>query len=295
MSLTLKQFAGSVVQPADDGALYDFLLSSKSGTITGLTVTNPSGTNLAVSAGIAMVCGRMVRATSDTVAATVPGSEQPGRILLQVDLTNASDPAQLITQAGSALPAPTQEDLNNGGTIFQLVLATYRISSGGITDLVNVNNQLKMGGRSFAKAGDITDNAGTYWSSENPSWSWGTGKWDWSCTVCGNTINARIVLNCKIPNSDSSTSDDYDIIDLESFFNDNVKAAIELELGETITPTLKHLDIVNVQKTTFNPSGTRYTTIFSDLAWDELTLGGLVPNASDGHEEEAVFALTLTF
>ena len=68
MSLTLKQFAGSTVQPADDGLLYDFLLKNQSGTIFGLAVTNPSGTNLAVTAGVAMICVRMVRATAETIS-----------------------------------------------------------------------------------------------------------------------------------------------------------------------------------------------------------------------------------
>ena len=295
MSLTLKQFAGSVVQPADDGALYDFLLSGKSGTIDGMTVTNPSGTNLAVSAGVAMICGRMVRGTAETIAATVPGSEQAGRLILQVDLTNASTQAQWITQVGSTLPALTQEDLNNGGTIYQMAVATYRISSGGITNLVNVNNQLKMGGSSFSKAGDITDTIGSYWSSDNATWSWATGQWNWTASVCGNTINARVSLFCNIGQSGGGTSGDYDIIDMESFFNNTIKAAIEAELGDTITPTLKHLDVVNVQITSFTAYATRHVTVFSEMDWDAVTLGGIASNASDGHSEEAVITMTLTF
>lgn len=295
MSLTLKQFAGSTVQPADDGLLYDFFLKNQSGTIFGLTVTNPSGTNLAVTAGVAMICGRMVRATAETIAATVPASEQAGRLILQIDLTNASTPAQWITQAASTLPALTQEDLNGSGTLYQLPVATYRISSGGITDLVNVNNQLAMGGSSFSKAGDITDNAGSYWSSDNAAWSWATGTWNWTCSVCGSTINARVSLFCNIGQTGGGTSDDYDIIDVESFFNDNIKTAIETELGAAITPTLKHLDVVNVQITSFTPYATRNATVFSEMDWDAVTLGGLVANASDGHSEEAVITMTLTF
>lgn len=294
MSVNIKQFANKVVNPSDDGALYDFFAGGKSGVIYGCTVTNPSANNLYVADGIALLCGRMVKISAETIAASTPSAEQAGRIMLEVDLTNTDNPAHFITQYGS-LPTPTQEDLNNGGTIYQLPLATYRISTSGINTLVNINNQLKIGGLSFSKAGDIVDTSGTYWSSENASWSWGTGKWDWSCEVCGNTITARIVMLCEIPNSDSSTSDDYDIINVEQFFADNIQPAIETELGDTITPVLKHLDVVNVQKTTFNPNGTRYTTVFADLDWDEITLGGLVPNASDGHSEEAVFTAVLTF
>ena len=291
MSLTLKQYTNHIVAPADDGELYNFFAGGNSGVIYGCAVTNPSGTNLHIDDGVLLLSGRMVRVSAETISASVPTSEQAGRIMVEVDLANIADPAHFLTQYGS-LATPTQEDLNNGGTIYQLPLATYRISTLGITDLVNVSNQLQIGGLSFSKSGSITDNSGTYWSTDNANWSWGTGTWDWSCSVCGNTINARIALWCNI--TATAVGDDYDVFDIEQFFIDNIQSAIETELGDTITPTLKHLDVVNVQLRSLSyPS--RAMTIFSDLDWDALTLGGLESNASDGHSEEAVITLTLTF
>lgn len=294
MSVNIKQFANKVVNPADDGALYDFFAGSKSGIIYGCAVTNPSANNLHVADGIALLCGRMIKISAETIVASTPSTEQAGRIMIEVDLTNTDNPAHFVTQYGS-LPTPTQEDLNGGGTIYQLPLATYRISTSGINTLVNINNQLKMGGFSFSKAGSITDNSGTYWSSDNANWSWATGNWDWSCEVCGNTITARVAMFCNIGQSGGGTSDDYDIIDMEQFFTDNIQSAIETELGESITPVLKHLDVVNVQVTSFTTYATRHTTVFAEDEWDAVTLGGHASNASDGHSEEAVFSMTLTF
>lgn len=289
--IAIKQYPNSIIQPADDGALYNFFAGGKSGIFEGCTVTNPIGTSLMVADGAGLLSGRMFKVTSETISASVPPTEQNGRLLIEIDLNNYDSPIHFVTQFGS-FPALVQEDLNNGGTIYQFPLATYRISSGGISNLVNVAPRIKVGSSNWVLNGSLAGGAG-YWSSDNASWAFGTGSWNWVVIGNDSTIQAKVYLTATIANN-GSNSDDYDIIDLQAFFNNEIKPVIEAYLGESISPTVMWCSYTNALKTSDNVYATRPASIYHDMDWSNMTLGGVATVSGTAHEEEAIFDLILT-
>lgn len=136
--IILKQFDGANVTPADDAALYAHF-DARSGIISGVEIAHLGANQISIGSGRGIVCGRTFVIEAETVLATLSTSgTQNGRLLLQLDLGNADAPASFITQAASVLPDLVQEDLNEGGTLYQLVLATYTVSTTTISDLAAV-------------------------------------------------------------------------------------------------------------------------------------------------------------
>ena len=58
---------------------------------------------------------------------------QNGRLLVRINGTTQE--IAMVTQAAASLPALQKEDINRGGTLYELELATYKISKTVITDL----------------------------------------------------------------------------------------------------------------------------------------------------------------
>ncbi len=137
--IELKQYTGSVITPTDDALLYDFLLSEQSGIFEGCEVTHLGANQLQVSAGRGAIRGRVFVIESETILAELSqtGTLQ-GRLLVRIDLDNAESPIVLTTQAENILPALIQEDINRGGSIFEMSLATYTAEATQVSDLKNV-------------------------------------------------------------------------------------------------------------------------------------------------------------
>lgn len=135
MSVTLKQADGSLVTPLDDARLYALLSGSASGVVSGCTVTALGGLQLRVAEGWGLVQGRVfvVEEETLTVQASAGGSV-PGRLLLHLD-TQSETPAAFLSQAGSPLPALTQEEINAAGSVYELPLATYTVSELSVSNL----------------------------------------------------------------------------------------------------------------------------------------------------------------
>lgn len=140
MSVTLKQWNGENISPLDDAVLYQHF-DNRSGVIFGCAVTHLGGNQLQVASGRGMICGREFEVQQETVLATL-GAGVPGRLLLVVDTSNVSEPISFVTQAANQLPALLQEDINQGGTVYQLPLATYTAGTAAISDLVVINSTL---------------------------------------------------------------------------------------------------------------------------------------------------------
>lgn len=140
MSIELKQWNGQNITPLDDAILYQHF-ESRSGIITGCEVTSLGGNQIQVATGRGIICGREFAITQETILATL-GSNLPGRLLIQIDTSNVSSPISFVTQAANPLPALVQDDINAGGTIYQLPIATYTVSTTQISDLVDVGVRL---------------------------------------------------------------------------------------------------------------------------------------------------------
>lgn len=134
--ITLKQWNGQNITPADDAALYAHF-DARSGKIYGCEVTHLGSNQIRIAAGRGMICGRQFVIEDTTVLATLADTgTMSGRLLVQVDIGNTEQPIQIITQAAATLPELTQEDLNAGGTVYQLPLATYTVDNVAVSNLV---------------------------------------------------------------------------------------------------------------------------------------------------------------
>lgn len=140
LSIELKQFDGAHVTPKDDATLYGFL-EPRNGFITGCEVSFLGGNQIAVASGYGIVGGRLFLIEAETLSIDLSlNGNVSGRLIVKVDLTNLSAPISFIQQSGTTLPELLQEDFSSGGTVFELPVATYTVSSTQLTNFRDVRN-----------------------------------------------------------------------------------------------------------------------------------------------------------
>lgn len=151
MAITMYQSDRNFVTPANDASLYSALSGDTSGvinrgnqlkiTVNGLTAT--------IATGQAIVLGRLVEVTTPQTV-TLPANSN-GNICIVIDLSKAND---IVGQAGQnnyevtvnqvyisgVTGSLVQDDINNGGFIYELPLATFSTTSTAAT--VTQNNPI---------------------------------------------------------------------------------------------------------------------------------------------------------
>lgn len=116
-----------------DRRLYEAMLVNSTGVVTGVTIS-ATGTSLIVTSGWGIIRGAAFEVQQETIAASVPSSgTQQGRLLIELNVVNNT--IEFHTQVGTTLPSLVQEDINNGGSVYQMELATYSISATAISNL----------------------------------------------------------------------------------------------------------------------------------------------------------------
>ena len=136
--ISLKQFNNARVLPLDDANIYNFLTQT-SGILRGVVPTLTGTNQLNVSGGYGFASGRLFSVEEESIAASLVASgTQKGRLYIHIDLTNQTNPAQLLTVAAATLPALVQDDLSAGGSIFDIPLAEYTVTATAISDFRNV-------------------------------------------------------------------------------------------------------------------------------------------------------------
>lgn len=129
-----------LVTPVADRRLYEFLLTKTVGVAEGLGI-EASGTGLIVQNGWGVIKGCVFSVTQETVQAQTPASGSTnGRILIHLDVTAGT--IEFLTQQGASLPALTQEDINQGGSVYEMALATYTISPTTISNVTIAYQQI---------------------------------------------------------------------------------------------------------------------------------------------------------
>lgn len=143
--ITLKQFTGQNITPTDDATLYELFSSSQAGIIYGCNVTSLGANQLQVSAGRGMILGRSFVVEQETILAELaPSGNMKGRLSIKIDLGNAETPISFETQVGSVLPSPTQEQLNRGGSVYEMPLAEYDVDAIQISNVTMVAENVYM-------------------------------------------------------------------------------------------------------------------------------------------------------
>ena len=133
--MTLHTIDGGTVNAINDALLYDFIIG-QNGIATGATVTSEGALLLHIDSGWGVIKGRIFSIEAETISATPSTSGTvKGRLILQIDITNTTNPITFVTQAAATLPALQQEDINGNGTIFQLPIATYDVNEVAVSNL----------------------------------------------------------------------------------------------------------------------------------------------------------------
>lgn len=143
--ITLKQFTGQNITPTDDATLYELFSSSQAGIIYGCNVTSLGANQLQVSAGRGMILGRSFVVEQETILAELaPSGNMKGRLSIKIDLGNAETPISFVSVAAGVLPEPEQEELNGGGSVFEMPLAEYDVDAIQISNVTMVAENVYM-------------------------------------------------------------------------------------------------------------------------------------------------------
>lgn len=207
MTLTMYQADRNFVTPSNDASLYSSLVDDTNGTLNrgnklGITV---NGLIATVSTGQAVIQGRLVEVVKPENLTLPPNTT--GKICLTVDLSKTND---VIGQAGTPeysvkvnqvyLAVVTgdvlQDDLNNGGIVYQLPIGSFNSSTTTATVSVIKNVFNDTGWIDFELAEGATYNPGSYARYRVHN---NIVYVRWYNISCNNTQNGNQVV--KIPNS----------------------------------------------------------------------------------------------
>lgn len=138
-NIRLVTFAGSTVTPQDDALVYETAIN-QNGIISGGAITLKNNNTLHIAAGHGIICGRKFTIVeSDITVLLTTGDTHFGRAYIHLDLSNTTDPIQILTETGSALSAPIQQpDVNISNGIYEIDLVTFTIDALTISDLVDL-------------------------------------------------------------------------------------------------------------------------------------------------------------
>ncbi len=144
MAITMYQSDRNFVTPANDASLYSALGGDTSGVLRRGNMLNitTSGLTATVDTGQVVVLGRLVEVTTPTQV-TLPANSQ-GQLCIVIDLskTNSvsgsagnSDYSVTVNQVyiSTVTGTLTQDDINNGGFIYELPLGTFSTSATSAT------------------------------------------------------------------------------------------------------------------------------------------------------------------
>lgn len=221
------------VTSANDAHYHWTFLNKTNGVTKGCAVTSTSNT-ITIGKGYFIIFGRFVQITGDeiiTPEAVTTGTAYR-RLVYEIDLTKTNTDTEfnqgyfkVLSSANTTYPALTQQDLDNGGTIYQMPFARFTQSVSGISNFVseltsiNFNelySQLQQNKNEYAAVldayiedlknqGFITQAA--YHADNTPmtidiavnDWAYdGSNKWYWVSKPCSKaSTSAYCVLHIK--------------------------------------------------------------------------------------------------
>lgn len=169
-------FARQHLVPVDDGNLYRAIFQD--GALHGCELSY-TGAVLTMAAGYIMAGGRQINTTEAETFTLNEQSSGFARVLLEIDLTMTSTESSFqqvstivqyaATKEGFA--SLVQQDINNGGTVYQMQLALVSLGVGGITEIVEDLPQAELkGGSGGLNFSIVTGTSEPANPSENTIW-----------------------------------------------------------------------------------------------------------------------------
>lgn len=138
--IELKTLDKSRVNPVDDGVLYN-ALAGESGILTGCGLTAVGGAQVQIRDGYLILCGRVCKVSQEVLYANLSANgTQEGQLVTVIDLSNAENPIKFETR----LPKGElmQGDINAGGTIYELEIATYTANELSVKSITTTANKI---------------------------------------------------------------------------------------------------------------------------------------------------------
>lgn len=142
-NIVLKTFAAGdegqgTVTPQDDSLIYQNAVSVN-GIFGGATVTLTGANTLHVASGFGIICGRFFEINESDISVQLSSSGTlNGRLKIHLDLNNADNPIEIMTETGATLPALSGDsNININGGAFDMELCTFSVNELTISSLVN--------------------------------------------------------------------------------------------------------------------------------------------------------------
>jgi hypothetical protein len=135
-TIDLITYDQKMVTPKDDALIHQFGISN--GVLYGCEVTLVNSNTLHITGGQGVIYGRQWEIAEGDITVTLPASGTlKGRLYVKIDLSNTSNPIELLVQTDVTLPDLTDDDqLNVNNSVSELELYTFDVSSLTISNLV---------------------------------------------------------------------------------------------------------------------------------------------------------------
>lgn len=134
MSITAFQVNNGLVTPIADRKMYAMMSGNSVGVLEGITLSSKTNA-IGVSDGWGVIQGCMFQVKAEDVEAILPSSgTAKGRIGIRLNVVTPS--IEFFTQAAATLPSLVQEDINGGGSIYEMELGTYTVNGTQISSSI---------------------------------------------------------------------------------------------------------------------------------------------------------------
>lgn len=228
--IRLVTFEGENVAPINDALMWDVAIGD-SGVIYGCETTLKNASTLHIEAGYGVICGRHFQIFESDVPVTLsPGGDLLGRLYIHMDLSDASEPVQLLVETDASL-TPEEQDANiniiNG--IWDMNLATFALNAVTISNLQNVFSTVAGGGSNLI-AGTETGATASQAYVKGQYIIWGGRLWEVTAAIAQGD---QFVIGSNL--SATSTTVGNELTELNSSLN-NIDVRYTTEHGAEWSP-----------------------------------------------------------
>ena len=135
-TIDLITYDQKLVTPKDDALIHQFGISN--GILYGCEVTIANSNTLHITGGQGIIYGRQWEISEGDITVTLPASGSlRGRLYVKLDLSNTTNPIELLVQTAVTLPDLTDDDqVNVDNSVSELEICTFDVSSLTISNLV---------------------------------------------------------------------------------------------------------------------------------------------------------------
>jgi hypothetical protein len=144
-TIDLITYDQKMVTPKDDALIHQFGISN--GVLYGCEVTLANSNTLHITGGQGVIYGRQWEIAEGDITVTLPASGSlKGRLYVKIDLSNTTNPIELLVQTAVTLPDLTDDDqINVDNSVSELELCTFDVSSLTISNLERTVEQVADG------------------------------------------------------------------------------------------------------------------------------------------------------